>query len=113
MNRWEAERNGGVVTPAMRQRARDGIAIWEELLEANQLRILTDPDNLNFYTTLVETLGDGYHIGFMLDTSKLNGGAHPERTAPVQARFASRAHAEKLFLAILKERTQTYDSKYF
>ena len=113
MNRWEAEQNGGVVTPIMRQRAHDGIKIWEELLDGGQIRILTDPDNLGFYSTLVETLGQGYQIGFKLDTSKLNGGARPENAPSVVAHFASRSHAEKLFLAMLKERTQTYESKYF
>ena len=112
MNRWEAEANGGNITEDMRQRARDGIALWVELLDQNELRLLTDPDNLGFYTTLVETLGEGYQVGFKLDTSKLNGGANPDKAPAVVARFASRTHAEKLFMAMLNERTKHYDSKY-
>lgn len=113
MCRWEAEANGGHITEAMRERARVGIKIWEELLEANQLRMLAEPDNLGFYSTLVQVLGGGFDFGFMLDASKLNGGAHPERQTPLAGRFHSKEHAEKLFLKLLTERTQNYDSKYY
>lgn len=113
MCRWEAETNGAQVTPAMRERAKIGIKIWEELLDAGQLRMLADPDNLNFYSTLVQVLGEGFDFGFTLDASKLNGGAHPERQQPLSARFQTREHAEKLFLKLMAERTVNYDSKYY
>lgn len=113
MCRWEAEANGGQITPAMRERAKIGIAIWEELLEANQMRMLADPDNLSFYSTLVQILGGGFDFGFTLDASKLNGGAHPEKQQPLSARFYSREHAEKLFLKLMAEKITNYDSKYF
>jgi glycosyltransferase involved in cell wall biosynthesis/2-polyprenyl-3-methyl-5-hydroxy-6-metoxy-1,4-benzoquinol methylase len=113
MCRWEAEANGGQVTYAMQERARIGIKIWEELLDAGQLRMIADPDNLSFYSTLVQVLGEGFDFGFMLDASKLNGGAHPERQPAYTAKFYSKEHAEKLFLKLMAERTVNYDSKYF
>lgn len=115
MCRWEAERNGNQVTPAMKARAREGIKIWEELLEADQTRMLADTDNLDFYSTLVQVLGggDSFDFGFKLDASKLNGGVHPDKAATFAGRFHSRAHAEKLFKKIFDERTQHYDSRYF
>jgi len=113
MCRWEAEANGGHVTEAMVERAKAGIAIWGELLDAGQLRMITDSDNMSFYSTLVEILGEGFDFGFTMDASKLNGGAHPERQPPITARFYSREHAEKLFLKLMTERTQNYESKYY
>lgn len=113
MCRWEAESNGARVTEAMVERAKVGIKIWEELLDAGQLRMLADPDNLSFYSTLVQVLGVGFDFGFTMDSSKLNGGAHPEKQTPLSARFYSKEHAEKLFLKLLAERTTNYDSKYF
>ena len=113
MCRWEAESNGARVTEAMVERAKIGIKIWEELLDAGQLRMLADPDNLSFYSTLVTVLGVGFDFGFTMDASKLNGGAHPEKQPPLSARFYSKEHAEKLFLKLMAERTTNYDSKYF
>lgn len=113
MCRWEGERNGGQVTPTMIERAKMGLKIWEELLEEGQTRMLADPDNLGFYSTLVQILGEGFDFGFTMDASKLNGGAHPEKQPPLSARFYSRGHAEKLFLKLLDEKTSNYDSKYF
>jgi glycosyltransferase involved in cell wall biosynthesis len=113
MCRWEAEANGGQITDGMRERAKIGVALWEELLDANQMRMLADPDNLSFYSTLVQVLGVGFDFGFTMDASKLNGGAHPEKQPPLSARFYSKEHAEKLFLKLMTERTTNYDSKYF
>jgi len=113
MCRWEAEANGARVSGAMIERAKIGIKIWEELLDAGQLRMLADPDNLSFYSTLVTVLGVGFDFGFTMDASKMNGGAHPEKQPPLSARFYSKEHAEKLFLKLMAERTTNYDSKYF
>lgn len=113
MCRWEAEANGGHISEAMIERAKIGIQIWEELLDAGQLRMLADPDNLSFYSTLVTVLGVGFDFGFTMDASKLNGGAHPEKQVPLSARFYSKEHAEKLFLKLMAERITNYDSKYF
>lgn len=113
MCRWELEGNGGQVTPVMQARAREGIKIWEELLDANQLRLITELDNLGFYTTLVEILGEGFHFGFKMDVSKLNGGANPDRGPLCVGRFHSKEHAQKLFIKMLDDRTAKFDSKYF
>jgi hypothetical protein len=113
MCRWEAERNGGQITEAMRSRAHEGIRIWEELLETDQTRMLTDADSLDFYSTLVQVLGEGFDFGFKLDASKANGGAHPDKAPLYNARFYSRAHAEKLFMKLMNERTANYDSRYY
>ncbi len=113
MCRWEAESNGGHVTQGMVERAKIGVKIWEELLDAGQTRMISEQDNLSFYSTLVQILGEGFDFGFTIDASKLNGGAHPEKQAPISARFYSKEHAEKLFLKLMAERITNYDSKYY
>lgn len=110
---WELEQNGGQVTNIMQERARIGLQMWEELLELGQLRMITDPDNLRFYSTLCQILQIGFDFGFKMDVSKLNGGVHPDKAPALVGRFASREHAEKLFLKLLSERTMNYDSKYY
>lgn len=113
MCRWEGERNGGNITPVMRARAREGIKLWEELLADRQVKMLTDAENLSFYSTLVEILGGGFDFGFKIDASKLNGGAHVERQPTFSGRFLNKDHAEKLFKILLDEKTAGYESKYF
>ena len=113
MCRWEAERNGGAVSAAMQERARMGVKIWEELLDSDQLRMIADPENIEFYSTCVQVLNEGFDLGIMLDTSKLNGGAHPEKQKPIKARFFSMDHAHRLLTKLLNERTKEYDSKYY
>lgn len=113
MCRWEAESNGGNITPAMRERAQEGIRIWEELLDGGHVRMISEDESLDFYSTLVKVLGTGFDFSFRFNTSKMNGGAHPEQAPQYKGRFASKEHAEKLFLTLLKERTVHYDSKYF
>jgi len=99
------------ISPQMRQRAEEGIAIWEELLELGELRMLVD--GLEFYDVLARVLATGFEVGFALDTSKLNGGIHLEQAKPVRAYFAKKEHAEKLFSALFDEKVKDYGSKYF
>lgn len=115
MCRWEAEANGGQISEAMRERAARGIEIWSELLDAGQMRMLADQDNLNLYSILVQVSGvaDAFDFGFQIDASKLNGGAHPERQPPLTAKFHSRAAAQKFVEKTITEKTVHYDSKYF
>jgi len=111
MCQYEAEANGGRITPLMHERARMGIALWEELLASGELRMIVDA--MDFYTTLSQILGDGFAFGMKLDTSKMNGGLQLEAAKPIQGVFASRKHVNDLVKAIIDERTKTYESKYY
>lgn len=111
MSMYELEHNGGQVTEAMQQRAEAGIKLWEELLASNNLRMAVD--SIEYYSMLVKLTHGGFDFGMQLDVSKLNGGAHPEKSRLIGGRFAKREHADKLFAAIMSERTKHYDSKYY
>jgi len=111
MCKYELEVNGGRVTADMRERANEGIKIWEELLAANELRMLVD--GIDFYSLLTKVIGGGFEMGFTLDTSKENGGIHMDQAKPVIANFANKQHAEDLLQALFNEKVKSYDSKYF
>lgn len=111
MCRYEMEINGGRITKPMMQRAEDGIALWEELLEADQIRMIVD--GIEFYSMLAKILDTGFEAGFMIETSKANGGVHMERAQPVHGYFAKREHLEKLTSKLIDEKVNGYDSKYF
>lgn len=111
MCRYELEMNGGQITNEMRQRADEGIKLWEELLEDNHLRMLVD--GIEFYDMLVKIKGNSFEFGFTMGTSKLNGGLNLDSSKKIQAHFHSKEHAIKLFNAIFNEKTKTYDSKYY
>jgi glycosyltransferase involved in cell wall biosynthesis len=111
MCRYEMEKNGGNVTPAMMERAKTGLKIWEELIEEKELRMVVD--GMEFYDILSRINGGGFEFAFALDSSKLNGGTHLERVKPISANFASKEHVLKLFNALAEERVKDYERKYF
>lgn len=103
------EQNGGHVTERMEDMAREGIALWEDLVEGGYLRVAIDA--LEFYSPLVQILGQGFNGGFALDTSK-RGDIDLAGIKHVKATFASKEHMQRLFTAVLDERTKLYDSPY-
>ena len=111
MCQYEAEGNGGQITPHMLQRAQMGIDIWEELIRTKQTRLCID--GLDFYSTLCRIIGDGFDYGFAVDASKLNGGAHPEKQPIISGHFRKLDHVRQLMDSIITERTENYESKYF
>jgi len=111
MCQYELEHNGGHVTRAMRERADDGVALWEELLEAGQTRMAIDA--LPFYSTLVKVLDRGFDAAFKLSASKLNGGPRLERAPEIAGTFLSEDHLRRLHGAVLHERVQDYEQAYF
>ena len=111
MNQYEAEQNGGRITPQMVDRAIEGIKIWEELLEAKQLRMLVD--GMDFYSTLTQTLGDTFEFGFTLDASKLNGGINLEASKRIHGHFKDKDHVTKLFEYLADEKVKDYGHRYF
>jgi len=111
---YEMEQNGNNVTRIMRERAKEGIKMWEGLLELGEYRMLID--GMDFYSTCVRVLTHGqggFDLGMKLDASKLNGGPHVDQQPLIGARFMSRDHAERFITGLLKERVADYESKYY
>jgi len=111
MCKYELEVNGGSVTLDMKERAKAGIKLWEELLEDKHLRMLTD--GMEFYSLLATIQGGGFEMGFAISTSKMNGGVHMGQVQPVQANFANEKHAKDFLNALFNEKVKSYESKYF
>jgi glycosyltransferase involved in cell wall biosynthesis/2-polyprenyl-3-methyl-5-hydroxy-6-metoxy-1,4-benzoquinol methylase len=103
--------NGGQISPAMIERAQEGIQIYEELLAAEEIKMLVD--GLEFYSTLTRIVGVGFDFGFKIDASKLNGGVHLEQALPVQGHFLNRRHLDLFMDAIVDEKVKNYESRYF
>lgn len=105
---YEAERNGGRVTRDMLDRAETGIALWEELLADNQLRLAVD--GLEFYSPLARLFGEGFEADCVFDTAKHGQTGRGQR---VSGYFHKREHFDTLLHALISERTKDYDSKYY
>lgn len=105
----EYQSNGGYVTDEMIRRAREGVKLWEDLLEGNHLRLVMD--GLQFYDTMARIIGGGMEIGFNIETSphpdgvQGSGGLHT-------AYFSDKHHYELLHQALLNEKVKDYGSKY-
>lgn len=111
MNRYEMERNGGQVSDAMRERAEQGIALYEVLLDNPKL-LRYAKDFLEFYSALVEIRGGGFLMAVEVVASRsvpLDVG----NMKPVVGRFASLDHARRLTQAMFEEQTAEYESPYF
>lgn len=111
MCKYELEVNGGSITAEMVERADEGIKTWEELLEANNLRMLID--GLEFYSILSQVVGVEFEMAIALDTSKMNGGTNLNAVNPIVSKFAKEEHAKKLINALFNEKVKDYGSKYF
>ncbi|HEX7012326.1 MAG TPA: glycosyltransferase, partial [Steroidobacteraceae bacterium] len=111
---FEAERTGGVVTEEMRNWAKLGMLQWEALLEESDRPIAARMlrDGLEFYSTLVGVLGEGFEAHVQLHAAK--GAPARLEAGPRRAgRFLNRQHFEKFMKLCIDEQTQKFDSRYF
>lgn len=90
-------------------RAREGIRLWEELLDSKNYRIVVDA--LPYYSHLCQVVGDGFDFAFKLDASK-HGEASCSKTNEVHGYFASKDHAFRLMRELAEDRTATFDRRY-
>lgn len=111
MTKYDMEQTRGRITLEMIKRAEEAIGLWEELLEANQLRMLMD--GMDYYSFLVNLLGLGFEFGFTVGASKMNGGMRLAEEKPVLGKFHSIEFAKKFINKVVDMRLEGYDSKYF
>jgi glycosyltransferase involved in cell wall biosynthesis len=111
MCKYQLETNGGRVTPDMKKRAEEGIKLWEELVDLDQLRMAVD--SLEFYSLLCQLSGDTIEFGFTLDASKLNGGINLDSAHRIVGKFRDKDPALKLFNALATEKVKDYEQRYF
>ncbi|MEE8394798.1 MAG: methyltransferase domain-containing protein [bacterium] len=110
LNRYDAETNGGRISPAMRARSREGIAIWRALLAEDHLRMCID--GLDHYSQHTQLLGGGFDFSAAVEAAKrLNGG--PPAPQTVAGHFASREDAGELMKKLVADQTGNLDNRYF
>lgn len=106
---FEHEQTQGQVMEGHRERAAEAIALWEQIIEKDPVRMAVD--SLRYYSHCVETLGGGFEFEV---TYKSATQAAPDLACNMQfkGRFASIKHYELLMSKIHQEATRHYESKY-
>lgn len=106
---FEHEQTGGAILEGQRERALQGIDLWQKIIEQDPLRMAMD--SLQFYSHCVETLGGGFEadISYSVATQQA-----PDLACRTQfkGRFVNRDHYSKLMRKIEQEATRHYESKY-
>lgn len=106
---FEHEQTQGQVMEGQQERAREALALWEQIVEKDPIRMAVD--SLKYYSHCVETLGGGFQAEV---SYKVGTQAAPDLACNMQinGRFASVKHYELLMAKIHQEATRHYESKY-
>lgn len=110
---YESESNGGVVTDNMVKNAREGLELFEEILNEENIPARMLVDVLPYSNHCAAVLGNVFELVFKLSSSKLGGGINIDVEAPIHGVFSSKESARKLMNKLLEERLLNYESKYF
>lgn len=106
---FEHEQTRGQVIEGQRERAQEGVKLYEQIIDKDPVRMAVD--SLRYYTHCVETLGVGLEaeIDYTVGTA-----AAPDLGCKMhfKSRFFSRDHYTKLMRKIEEEATRHYESKY-
>lgn len=106
---FEHEQTRGQVLEGHRERALQGIELYEKILDKDPVRMAID--SLQFYSHCVQTTGGGFDadVGYKVANSQA-----PDLACDMhfKGRFYSRDHYAKLMRKIEEEATRHYESKY-
>jgi 2-polyprenyl-3-methyl-5-hydroxy-6-metoxy-1,4-benzoquinol methylase/glycosyltransferase involved in cell wall biosynthesis len=106
---FEHEQTRGAVLEGHRERALQGIELFEQILDKDPTRMAVD--SLQFYSHCVQTTGGGFEaeIDYTVATPQA-----PDLGCKMhfKGRFVSRDHYTKLMRKIEEEATRHYESKY-
>lgn len=109
--KYTMETTGGQLMPAMLAKAEEGIKLWEAMLDDDeQSRMLVE--SLDYYSFLVEIMGEGFNAAFTYNTSKFNLVTTAGRKE-VNGRFYSKDHFKRLLNKLVDENIAEYDSSYY
>ena len=112
MCQFEIEQNGGIISPAMKERAEEGIKTWEKMIDDDEFNPRMVSDALEYYSTLTKIVGGGFEFSINFSVSKFVGGLNPNGT-PLVAHFLTKDHMDKFILKMIHSEIKHYDSKYF
>lgn len=106
MNLQEVSANGGVITDEMRDRAREGIRMWRELMDDHETRMLRD--GLEFYSTCVRTIGVGLDLSMHVAAAPRKLDGEPVLTGT----FLNQEDANRFFAEVLSEQSAEHGAPY-
>jgi glycosyltransferase involved in cell wall biosynthesis/2-polyprenyl-3-methyl-5-hydroxy-6-metoxy-1,4-benzoquinol methylase len=106
---FEHEQTKGVIIDGQRERALEGVKLFEQIIEKDPPRMMIDC--LRYYTHCVETLGEGIEADISFRVAKQTA---PDLACNTQfkGRFISLDHYRKFMAKIEQEATRHYESKY-
>jgi glycosyltransferase involved in cell wall biosynthesis/2-polyprenyl-3-methyl-5-hydroxy-6-metoxy-1,4-benzoquinol methylase len=106
---FEHEQTRGVILEGHRERALQGVQLFEQIIEKDPIRMIVD--SLKFYSHCVETIGEGFEADISFKVAKQSA---PDLACSVQfkGRFFSKSHYDKLMRKLEQEATRHYESKY-
>jgi glycosyltransferase involved in cell wall biosynthesis/SAM-dependent methyltransferase len=112
LNRYAWEQCGTITEP-MRRRAEEAVHLWRDLLARGQSRMAVDA--LPYYSEAVQLLaGEGIAFQFGLAAGRAGLGdanGHPPQT--LFGHFLDTGDIRQLTEALVRERTQLFDERYF
>ena len=109
LNRYELERNGGMITPAIQERAERVKTLYHQHFHAKHFEMNLDP--LDYYSEALRMLGEGFDVSFDVRVNRegkgdqLNGGK--------MVRFADAAEAQKEIGARLRTQFKPLEGRFF
>lgn len=106
---FEHEQTQGQILEGHRERALEGVRIFEQIIEKDPVRMAIDC--LRYYSHCVETLGEGFEADISFKVAKQTA---PDLACNTQfkGRFYSLDHYRKFMAKIEQEATRHYESKY-
>lgn len=106
---FEHEQTRGQILEGHRERALEGIALYEKILEKDPVRMAID--SLQYYSHCVQTTGGGFEADISYNVANPQA---PDLACRMQfkGRFFSTDHYSKLMRKIEQEATRHYESKY-
>jgi glycosyltransferase involved in cell wall biosynthesis len=105
--RYELRSNGGQVTPAMRIRCRDTVALYRRHFRETTLRMRRDA--LEYYSEALAVLGEGFDTVFQIEADKTTAKPNGVR----RYRFASTADLRAELDRTAVEKAGAFDSEWW
>jgi len=101
---------GLLVDDQVKKAAADALALWDDLIQGGQIRMLVD--GLEWHNQLVTILGGKIEVSFTLDTAPMPGSTSVANVSPLTGVFLTEDDAKHFLNTILHERVKGYGSKY-
>jgi hypothetical protein len=106
---FEMEQTQGRILEHHAEQAREGVAVFEKLLDTQHIRLIID--SLQYYSHCVAVLQTGFDAKVSYAT-RIERAPSVAMSTEVNGRFFSRQHFEKLLGKLVEESTKHYGSQY-